>query len=61
MERAMFFGDEFIVPTAIRGRSALIVDDVFRSGGSMAAVAKAARTAGAQEIFGICPVRTIRR
>jgi predicted amidophosphoribosyltransferase len=46
MERAMFFGDEFIVPTEIRGRSALIVDDVFRSGGSMAAVAKAAREAG---------------
>lgn len=61
MERAMFFGDEFIVPTAIRGRSALIVDDVFRSGGSMAAVAKAARAAGAQEIFGICPARTMRR
>jgi hypothetical protein len=61
MERAMFFRDEFIVPTAIRGRSALIVDDVFRSGGSMAAVAKAARAAGAREIFGICPARTIRR
>jgi hypothetical protein len=61
MERAMFFGDEFIVPAEIRGRSALIVDDVFRSGGSMAAVAKAAREAGAQEIFGICPTRTMRR
>jgi hypothetical protein len=61
MERLMFLGDEFIVPTEIRGRSALIVDDVFRSGGSMAAVAKAAREAGAQEIFGICPARTMRR
>lgn len=61
MERAMFFGDEFTVPTEIRGHSALIVDDVFRSGGSMAAVAKAAREAGAQEIFGICAARTMRR
>jgi hypothetical protein len=61
MERAMFFGEEFIVPVEIRGRSALIVDDVFRSGGSMVAVAKAAREAGAQEIFGICPTRTMRR
>ena len=61
MERAMFFADEFSVPAEIRGRSALIVDDVFRSGGSMAAVAKAAREAGAREIFGICPTRTMRR
>jgi len=61
MERTMFFGDEFIVPLEIRGRSALIVDDVFRSGGSMAAVAKAAYEAGAREIFGICPTRTRRR
>jgi hypothetical protein len=61
MERAMFFDDEFIVPPEIRDLSALIVDDVFRSGGSMAAVAKAAREAGAREIFGICPTRTMRR
>jgi len=61
MERAMFFGDEFIVPPEIRDRSALIVDDVFRSGGSMATVAKAAQQAGAREIFGICPTRTMRR
>jgi predicted amidophosphoribosyltransferase len=61
MERAVFFGDEFIVPPEIRGRSALIVDDVFRSGGSMAAAAKAAYEAGAREVFGICPTRTMRR
>jgi hypothetical protein len=61
MERAMFFRDEFIVPAEIRGRSALIVDDVFRSGGSMAAVARAAHEAGARDIFGICPTRTMRR
>jgi hypothetical protein len=61
MERAMFFRDEFIVPPEIRGRSALIVDDVFRSGGSMTAVARAAHEAGAREIFGICPTRTMRR
>jgi hypothetical protein len=61
MERAVFLRDEFIVPPEIRGRSALIVDDVFRSGGSMAAVARAAHEAGAREIFGICPTRTMRR
>jgi hypothetical protein len=61
MERAVFFRDEFTVPPEIRGRSALIVDDVFRSGGSMTAVATAAYKAGAREVFGICPARTRRR
>jgi predicted amidophosphoribosyltransferase len=61
MERAMFFDYEFIVPPEVYARSVLIVDDVFRSGGSMAAVARAAREAGAREIFGICPTRTMRR
>jgi predicted amidophosphoribosyltransferase len=58
---AALLEDQFIVPPEIRGRSALIVDDVFRSGGSMMAVARAAHEAGAREIFGICPARTMRR
>jgi hypothetical protein len=61
LERAVFLGDEFTVPPEISGRSALIVDDVFRSGVSMAAVAKAAYEAGARDVFGICPTRTRRR
>lgn len=52
---------EFIIPPEINGHTALIVDDVFRSGGSMAAVAKAALAAGASEIYGICPTRTMKR
>jgi hypothetical protein len=60
-ERAVILDDEFTVPPEIRGRSALIIDDVFRSGESMAAVAKAAHKAGAREVFGICPARTMRR
>lgn len=60
-QSATLLDDEFIVPPEIQGRSALIVDDVFRSGGSMMAVARAAHEAGAREIFGICPTRTMRR
>ena len=60
-QSAALLEDQFIVPPEIRGRSALIVDDVFRSGGSMVAVARAAHEAGAREIFGICPTRTMRR
>ena len=60
-QSAALLEGQFIVPPEIRGRSALIVDDVFRSGGSMVAVARAAREAGAREIFGICPARTMRR
>jgi hypothetical protein len=60
-ESAALLEDQFIVPSEIRGLSALIVDDVFRSGGSMVAVARAAHEAGAREIFGICPARTMKR
>ncbi len=60
-ESATLLEDQFIVPPDIRGRSALIVDDVFTSGGSMMAVARAAHEAGAREIFGICPTRTMKR
>jgi hypothetical protein len=60
-QSATLLEDQFIVPPEVRGRSALIVDDVFRSGGSMMAVARAAHEAGAREIFGICPTRTMKR
>lgn len=53
--------DEFVVAEVVRGQSVLIVDDVIRSGVSMAAVGKAARAAGAQPVLGICATRTMRR
>lgn len=59
--RALVLENQFIVPPEIRGYSALIVDDVFRSGGSMASVARAAHETGAREILGICAARTMRR
>ncbi|MBV9208558.1 MAG: hypothetical protein JO037_24840 [Actinobacteria bacterium] len=59
--RAAVLDDQFIAPYSIQNYSALIVDDVFRSGHSMAAVAKAANEAGAREIFGLCAARTLRR
>lgn len=58
---AQMFDDEFSVPSEVRGCSVLIVDDVIRSGTSMAAVGKAARASGAYRVFGIGAVRTMRR
>jgi len=55
------FDDEFSVPGEVRGHSVLTVDDVIRSGTSMAAVGKAARASGAYRVFGIGAVRTMRR
>lgn len=59
--RAAVLDNQFIVPSEIHSNSALIIDDVFRSGQSMAAVGKAAHEAGARGIFGICAARTRRR
>ncbi len=59
--RAAVLDNQFVVPLEIRGYSALIVDDVFRSGQSMAAVGRAAHEAGGREILGICAARTMRR
>jgi hypothetical protein len=53
--------DEFMVAEVVQGQSVLIVDDVIRSGTSMAAVGKAARASGARQVLGICAVRTMRR
>jgi pyrimidine operon attenuation protein/uracil phosphoribosyltransferase len=55
------FNDEFSVPGEVRGHAVLIVDDVIRSGTSMTAVGKAARASGANRVFGIGAVRTMRR
>ena len=52
---------EFIVAEVVQGQSVLIVDDVIRSGTSMAAVGEAARASGARQVLGICAVRTMRR
>jgi len=60
-ERLDLLGDQFSVPQRLDGQRALIADDVFRSGTSMGAVASAARDAGADMIYGICGVRTMRR
>ncbi len=53
--------DEFLVSDQVRGQSALVVDDVFQSGASMAAVGKKARQSGAVTVHGLCGVRTMRR
>ncbi|XVV11784.1 phosphoribosyltransferase [Actinoplanes sp. CA-131856] len=47
------------MPTKVRG-PVIIVDDVYRSGSSMQAVAHAARKAGATRVFGLAAVKTIR-
>ena len=49
----------FQMPTVLTGE-VIVVDDVWRSGGSMMAVAQAARLAGAARVFGLVAVRTMR-
>lgn len=61
-EQLALLEDEFTVADAVQGQSVLIVDDVIRSGTSMAAVGKAARASGAAwPVLGICAARTMRR
>ena len=60
-DRGSILDDEFTVPAEVNGQHVVIVDDVFKSGGSMDAVAKAARKSGAVAVQGICGVRTMRR
>ena len=60
-ERLNFLHGQFSVPYRLDGQRVLIADDVFRSGTSMGAVASAARDVGAEEVYGICGVRTMRR
>lgn len=52
--------DEFEIPDILSG-GVIIVDDVYRTGGSMDSVAAAAKEAGARRVFGLAAVRTLRR
>lgn len=49
----------FRIPFNLRG-DVIVLDDVYRSGTTMNAVAKAVRTAGARRALGIAAVRTLR-
>jgi adenine/guanine phosphoribosyltransferase-like PRPP-binding protein len=49
----------FVMPQALSG-DVVILDDVYSSGATMNAVALAARTAGAQRVFGIAAVKTMK-
>ena len=60
-ELAQMLDNEFAVPADMREQSVLIVDDVIRTRGSIAAVGKAARAAGAHRILGVSATRTRRR
>jgi pyrimidine operon attenuation protein/uracil phosphoribosyltransferase len=50
----------FRVLEPLRGARVLVVDDVIRSGRSMAEVARACRAAGAASVAGLCVARTMR-
>lgn len=52
---------EFLVEADLTGASAMIVDDVFRTGGTMSTVGSAALKAGAARASGLVAVRTMRR
>jgi hypothetical protein len=58
-ERAKIFRDEFFIPDDIRGGRVVIIDDVYKSGTSMGAVAEAARDVGALTVVGFAAVRTL--
>lgn len=60
-QRASMLAGQFSLPFGALGKSALIIDDVFQSGSSMAAVARAARASGVVAVQGLCCVRTMRR
>lgn len=45
----------------VEGRSIVIVDDVYKTGRTMRAVAKVARAAGATEVYGLVGARTMRK
>lgn len=45
----------------VEGRSVVIVDDVYKTGRTMRAVAKVARAAGATEVYGLVGARTMRK
>jgi Phosphoribosyl transferase domain len=57
-ERAAILRDEFYLTTDLSGKQVVIIDDVYKSGTSMGAVADAARAAGALTVVGFAAVRT---
>jgi pyrimidine operon attenuation protein/uracil phosphoribosyltransferase len=52
--------NEFSLSEDVAGRTIIIVDDVYRSGTTMRAVASAARRAGADQVLGLVGARTMR-
>lgn len=50
----------YSIPVAVAGESVIIVDDVYRSGGTMRGVASAALGAGARDVLGLVGARTMR-
>ena len=52
------YGD-FVMPETLVG-DVLVIDDVYRSGASMAVTAHAAKLAGASRVFGLVAARTLR-
>lgn len=58
--QTMDLTDEFIVGPEANGRVAIVVDDVYRSGDTMGAVALAARRAGTVGVLGLVGARTMR-
>lgn len=60
-DRARLLLNQFYIERPLSGQTALIVDDVFRSGDSMNETARAALHASAACVHGIAAVRTMRR
>ncbi|MEY9927987.1 hypothetical protein ABH926_002621 [Catenulispora sp. GP43] len=52
--------EQFHIPISLAG-DVIILDDVYKSGGTMNAVAEAAKRAGASRVFGVAAVRTMKR
>jgi hypothetical protein len=52
--------DEFTLPDDVDGRVVIVIDDVYRSGQTMEAAAKAAKKAGADRVYGLVGARTMR-
>jgi predicted amidophosphoribosyltransferase len=57
-QRAEILRDEFFITADLNGKQVVIIDDVYKSGTSMGAVADAARSAGALTVVGFATVRT---
>jgi Phosphoribosyl transferase domain len=60
-QQAEIIPGRFYIERSIRGRTALIVDDIFHTGTSMGETARAAISAGASVVYGVCAVRTMKK